>query len=148
LPLTGRWPHARDDCDECGARDADLRGTWRGAGGSQRWCLQCAARSLSDLAPLVGPVLVTTCDMPEPQLRPSAGGSSPAAKAVPPPAAQAQSSSGMLTVPEVAAQLRLDPQTVRRLILSGRLPAVRLVRQYRVKSEDLRAYLEQRRTVE
>lgn len=38
----------------------------------------------------------------------------------------------LLTVPEVAAQLRVDPATVRRWIAIGRLPATKPGRDYRV----------------
>lgn len=41
----------------------------------------------------------------------------------------------LLTVPEVAAQLRVDPATVRRWITIGRLPATKPGRDYRVTQE-------------
>lgn len=45
----------------------------------------------------------------------------------------------LMTVAEAAGYLRCHPQTVRSLIHSGRLPAVKLNRQYRIKLEDLQA---------
>lgn len=41
----------------------------------------------------------------------------------------------LLTVPEVAAQLRVDPATVRRWITIGRLPATKPGRDYRVSQD-------------
>ena len=47
-----------------------------------------------------------------------------------------------LTVPEVAAQLRVDPVTVRRWISAGRLPAFRVGRGgYRIKVADVEALI-------
>jgi excisionase family DNA binding protein len=48
----------------------------------------------------------------------------------------------LLTVAEVAAQLRVSTMTIYRLIRSGELPAVRVGRNYRVRAGDLEAYLE------
>ncbi len=48
----------------------------------------------------------------------------------------------LLTVKEVAARLKVNPQTVRRWIRSGRLPAVRVsARGYRVRAAELRRFL-------
>lgn len=43
----------------------------------------------------------------------------------------------LLTVPEVAERLRVHQMTVRRHIRSGKLPAIRVGRRYRVREEDL-----------
>jgi excisionase family DNA binding protein len=48
----------------------------------------------------------------------------------------------LLTASEVADLLRVSSMTVYRLIRSGELPAVRVGRSYRVRREDLDAYLE------
>jgi excisionase family DNA binding protein len=48
----------------------------------------------------------------------------------------------LLTAAEVADQLRVSTMTIYRLIRSGELPAVRVGRNYRVRAEDLTAYLE------
>jgi excisionase family DNA binding protein len=48
----------------------------------------------------------------------------------------------LLTVAEVAAQLRVSTMTIYRLIRSGELPAVRVGRNYRVRADELEAYLE------
>lgn len=48
----------------------------------------------------------------------------------------------LLTAAEVAAQLRVSTMTIYRLIRAGELPAVRVGRNYRVREEDLAAYLE------
>lgn len=50
-----------------------------------------------------------------------------------------------LTVEEIAKQLRVSPDTVRRWIREGRLPAIDLVGQYRIRREDYERFLEQRR---
>ena len=49
----------------------------------------------------------------------------------------------LLTAGEVAEQLRVSTMTVYRLIRRGELPAVRVGRNYRVRSEDLEQYLSQ-----
>ena len=48
----------------------------------------------------------------------------------------------LLTAAEVAEQLRVSTMTIYRLIRSGELPAVRVGRNYRVREEELAAYLE------
>ncbi len=48
----------------------------------------------------------------------------------------------LLTAAEVAEQLRVSTMTIYRLIRSGELPAVRVGRNYRVRAEDLTAYLD------
>ncbi len=48
----------------------------------------------------------------------------------------------LLTVAEVAAQLRVSTMTIYRLIRSGELPAVRVGRNYRVRADELEAYLQ------
>lgn len=47
------------------------------------------------------------------------------------------SDSDLLTVPEVAAALRVDPQTVRRWIADGRVAAVSVGAHYRVTRDEL-----------
>ena len=51
-----------------------------------------------------------------------------------------------MTVGEVAAVLRVSTMTVYRLINSGDLPAVRVGRSLRLRSEDLDRYLAERFT--
>lgn len=48
----------------------------------------------------------------------------------------------LLTVAEVAGVMRVSRMTVYRLIRRGQLKAVRVGRNYRVREEDLRGYLE------
>ena len=48
----------------------------------------------------------------------------------------------LLTAAEVADQLRVSTMTVYRLIRRGELPAVRVGRNYRVRSGDLAAFLD------
>lgn len=48
----------------------------------------------------------------------------------------------LLTVAEVAAELRVSTMTVYRLVQAGELPAFRIGKNYRIKREDLDAYLE------
>ena len=52
----------------------------------------------------------------------------------------------LLTAEEVAERLRVNVNTVRRYIRSGRLPAIRLGKGYRIRSEDLKAFLRSRVT--
>jgi excisionase family DNA binding protein len=49
-----------------------------------------------------------------------------------------------LTVAEVAQRLRVSNMTVYRLINSGQLPAVRVGRGYRIRTDDVHKYLEAR----
>lgn len=56
--------------------------------------------------------------------------------------------SSLLTVDEVAAQLRVDVVTVRRWIGDRQLPAYRLNGAYRIEQRDLDHFLGDRRTVE
>lgn len=46
-----------------------------------------------------------------------------------------------LTVPEVAAQLRVCERTVRRLLSRGELPCIRIGRSVRVNASGLAAYV-------
>jgi excisionase family DNA binding protein len=46
-----------------------------------------------------------------------------------------------LTVPEVAARLRVHPDTIRRSIEAGLLPAVRVGHRWRIDAEELERYL-------
>lgn len=48
----------------------------------------------------------------------------------------------LLTVAEVANVMRVSRMTVYRLIRRGQLKAIRVGRNYRVREEDLKAYLE------
>jgi excisionase family DNA binding protein len=50
----------------------------------------------------------------------------------------------LLTPNEVAEQLRVSTMTVYRLIKSGELPAARISSSYRLREEDVDAYLESR----
>ena len=54
--------------------------------------------------------------------------------------------SRFMTVGEVASVLRVSNMTVYRLINSGELPAVRIGRSFRVRSEDFDRYLADRFT--
>jgi excisionase family DNA binding protein len=49
--------------------------------------------------------------------------------------------SQVYTVEEVAKMLKVSDQTVRALIRQGNLPALRIGRVWRIKKEDLRAYM-------
>jgi excisionase family DNA binding protein len=51
-----------------------------------------------------------------------------------------------LTVSEVAELLRLSDMTVYRLIKKGELPAVHIGRSYRLREDDVDAYLAERYT--
>lgn len=50
------------------------------------------------------------------------------------------------TVAEVARHMRVSNMTVYRLIKAGELPAIRVGKNYRIRSEDLAAYLDASRT--
>ena len=50
-------------------------------------------------------------------------------------------SPSLLTAAEVAEQLRVSTMTIYRLIRRGELPAVRVGRNYRVRTQDLDHYL-------
>jgi excisionase family DNA binding protein len=53
-----------------------------------------------------------------------------------------QAKSNFVTVGEVARQLRVSNMTVYRLISAGELPAIRVGRSYRLREEDVDAYLD------
>jgi excisionase family DNA binding protein len=55
--------------------------------------------------------------------------------------AQGQSRPRFLTVQEVADQLRVSTMTVYRLIKGGELRAMRVGKSYRLREEDIDAYL-------
>lgn len=57
-----------------------------------------------------------------------------------------ENASRLLTVAEVAAALRVSTMTVYRLINAGDLPAARIGRSFRVRTEDLDRYLADRFT--
>lgn len=57
-----------------------------------------------------------------------------------------QAKSTFVTVGEVARQLRVSNMTVYRLISAGELPAVRIGKSYRLREEDVDAYLSSRYT--
>jgi excisionase family DNA binding protein len=57
-----------------------------------------------------------------------------------------ESRSRFLTVAELAEQLRVSNMTVYRLVQSGRLPATRVGRSYRIREEDVDRYLAQHYT--
>jgi len=54
----------------------------------------------------------------------------------------------LLTIPEVAARLRVRPKTVWAWVKTGRLPGVRVGRLWRVRTSDLEAWLERLDRVE
>ena len=55
--------------------------------------------------------------------------------------AQGQSRARLLTVQEVADQLRVSTMTVYRLIKGGELRAMRVGKSFRLREEDVDAYL-------
>lgn len=60
--------------------------------------------------------------------------------------AQSFAKARFLTVQEVADLMRVSSMTVYRLIKSGDLPAVRVGRSFRVRDDDVDAYLANRYT--
>ena len=60
--------------------------------------------------------------------------------------AQSFATARFLTVQEVADLMRVSTMTVYRIIKAGELPAVRVGRSFRVRDEDVDAYLGQRYT--
>ena len=60
--------------------------------------------------------------------------------------AQSQARPRFLTVLEVADQLRVSTMTVYRLIKSGELRAARVGKSYRLREEDVDAYLSKQYT--
>ena len=52
--------------------------------------------------------------------------------------------SSLLTIPEVAERLRVDPKTVRRWIAGGELAAYRVGRQWRISEDQLMIFLRAR----
>ena len=53
----------------------------------------------------------------------------------------------LLTTEEVAELLRIDPVTVRRLIMRGELPAYRIAGEYRFTSADVKQFVESQRVM-
>lgn len=49
----------------------------------------------------------------------------------------------LLRINEIAPLLRVSPDTVRRLVKSGKIKAMRIGRQMRVDSQELAAYMRQ-----
>jgi excisionase family DNA binding protein len=60
---------------------------------------------------------------------------------------QSSTQSRLMTVSEVATALRVSTMTVYRLINGGGLPAARIGRSFRVRTEDLEQYLADQFTV-
>jgi excisionase family DNA binding protein len=58
--------------------------------------------------------------------------------------AHAFAGSGLLTVAEVAATMRVSNMTVYRLIKVGDLAAVRVGKSYRIRESDVQSYLAER----
>jgi len=52
----------------------------------------------------------------------------------------------LLTTENVADLLQVDVETVRRYIREGKLRAIKLGREYRVRREDFEEFLEERKT--
>lgn len=46
-----------------------------------------------------------------------------------------------LTIAQIAEQLQVDPETIRRLITSGKLPATMVATNWRIQPADLNNYL-------
>lgn len=53
----------------------------------------------------------------------------------------------MYTLQEVADMLNVSNRTVRNWIKSGKLPAMKIVRQYRITKEDLAAFIQDSKRV-
>jgi excisionase family DNA binding protein len=62
------------------------------------------------------------------------------------PVAQSHTGARFLTAAEVAALLRVSTMTVYRLIKAGELASVRVGKSYRVREDDIDAYLAARYT--
>ena len=62
------------------------------------------------------------------------------------PLAQSYSRARFLTVAEVADLMRVSTMTVYRLIKSGDLPSVRVGKSYRLREDDIDAFLAKRYT--
>ena len=60
--------------------------------------------------------------------------------------AQEQARPGLLTVAEVAAMLRVSEMTIYRLIKAGELRALQIGKSYRLREEDVDAFLASRFT--
>jgi excisionase family DNA binding protein len=60
--------------------------------------------------------------------------------------AQSHARARFLTVAEVAGLMRVSTMTVYRLIKGGDLPAVRVGKSYRIKEDDVDAFLAKRYT--
>jgi excisionase family DNA binding protein len=60
--------------------------------------------------------------------------------------AQSFTRARLLTVAEVASHLRVSTMTVYRLLKAGELPSVRIGKSFRVREDDLDAYLAERYT--
>jgi excisionase family DNA binding protein len=60
--------------------------------------------------------------------------------------AQDQARPGLLTVAEVAAMLRVSEMTIYRLIKSGELRALQIGKSYRLREDDVDAFLAARYT--
>lgn len=60
---------------------------------------------------------------------------------------QGDAGDALMTVPEVAEYLRVDPETVRRWLREGQLPGIHLSRAagWRVRRSDLERFLDGRR---
>lgn len=61
-----------------------------------------------------------------------------------PPSSEAPPMARYLTVAEVARRLRVSNMTVYRLVNSGQLPATRVGRGYRIRTDDVDKYLDAR----
>jgi len=60
--------------------------------------------------------------------------------------AQDQARAGLLTVAEVAAMLRVSEMTIYRLIKAGELRALQIGKSYRLREDDVDAFLAARYT--